>query len=233
MFFKYSEPLKQLAIWSAYLVKFLSVDGFIFFLKLKIRVALSNRVRSVWTFKGRKSDRIDALLKIQVLKFLFLHDGCTKSKVPNHHRLFRSSKGCLLLGPLRRTRKLCIHKSILFLFKGLRWFSKRDMCVREIFWWSVSDLAYYISSLLIKHNRIFLIIYLPGKFSHFQQKMFWHLCIEIQFACFKIPKCFGGSTQRTIWNLFTQEIVFGFCCQEETFFWSCLVGIRLYFLTNL
>ena len=36
MFFKYSEPLKAiLAIWSAYLVKFLSVDGFILFLKTK------------------------------------------------------------------------------------------------------------------------------------------------------------------------------------------------------
>jgi hypothetical protein len=48
MFFKYSEPLyirnAILAIWSAYLVKFLSVDGFICFLKLKIRVALPNRV---------------------------------------------------------------------------------------------------------------------------------------------------------------------------------------------
>jgi hypothetical protein len=96
----------------------------------------------------------------------------------------------IIIGPLGRTREPCIHKSILFLFKGLRWFSKRDMCVCEIFWWSVSDLAYYISSLLIKHNRIFLIKYLPGKFSHFQQKMFWHLCIEIQFACFKIPNLF-------------------------------------------
>jgi hypothetical protein len=37
-----------LAIWSAYLVKFLSVDGFIIFFKLKIRVTLSNRIRSVW-----------------------------------------------------------------------------------------------------------------------------------------------------------------------------------------
>jgi hypothetical protein len=36
-----------LAIWSAYLVNFLSVDGFICFWKLKIRVALPNRVRSV------------------------------------------------------------------------------------------------------------------------------------------------------------------------------------------
>ena len=33
------------SIWSAYLVKFLFVDGFICFRKLKI---MSNRVRSVW-----------------------------------------------------------------------------------------------------------------------------------------------------------------------------------------
>jgi hypothetical protein len=49
MFFKYSGPLKAiLATWPAYLVKLLSVDGFICFGKLKIRVALPNRVRSVW-----------------------------------------------------------------------------------------------------------------------------------------------------------------------------------------
>jgi hypothetical protein len=40
--------LTILAIWPAYLVKFLSVEGFNRFWKLKIRVALPNRVRSVW-----------------------------------------------------------------------------------------------------------------------------------------------------------------------------------------
>jgi hypothetical protein len=55
------DHLVILAIWSAYLIKFLSVDGFICFWKLKIRVALQNRVRSglcwplhVWEFNFAK-----------------------------------------------------------------------------------------------------------------------------------------------------------------------------------
>ena len=39
------------ARWLSYLTKFLFVLGFIYFWKLKIRVALPNRVRSVWTLK--------------------------------------------------------------------------------------------------------------------------------------------------------------------------------------
>jgi hypothetical protein len=55
-----------LAIWSAYLVKFLSVDGFICFWKLKIRVALPNRVRSVWALRISVSKRCSVL-------FLYLY----------------------------------------------------------------------------------------------------------------------------------------------------------------
>ena len=43
-----------LAIWCAYPVKFLSVDGFICFWKLKILVALPNRVQSVWALRKQR-----------------------------------------------------------------------------------------------------------------------------------------------------------------------------------